>query len=49
MLDEGSHSFLGVGAQLWVSCSSVQELRAAVQVDQPHLFLEVGPPCQLTG
>lgn len=30
MLDERSHSFLGVGAQLWVSCSSVQELRAAV-------------------
>ena len=30
MLDERSHSFLGVGAQLWVSCSSAQELRAAV-------------------
>lgn len=49
MLDEGSHSFLGVGAQPWVSCSSAQELRAAVQVGQPHLFLEVGLPCQLTG
>ena len=30
MLDERSHSFLGEGAQPWVSCSSAQELRAAV-------------------